>query len=66
MFYVRAADIVAAHKGGYYMEGMCEACIGCRESWSAASDESCHEYCDKFKEWQEKREAVVSESKNHS
>jgi hypothetical protein len=47
------------------MEGYCEACINCKKAWSAASDESCHNYCDEFKKWKEEREGILSESKNH-
>ena len=31
----------------------CGACINCKEAWSAQSDLSCHDFCDKFKKWRE-------------
>ena len=32
----------------------CEKCIGCRETWSAGIDSSCHEHCDDYQEWKNK------------
>ena len=29
----------------------CEACINCTEAWSAQSNLSCHDFCDKYQEW---------------
>ena len=33
----------------------CEACIECKDSWSAGMDVSCHDACDKFQEWEKER-----------
>ena len=33
----------------------CEACIDCKDSWSAGMDLSCHDACDKFNEWEKER-----------
>jgi hypothetical protein len=43
----------------------CKDCINCRETWSAGGDLSCHDTCDKFKQWKEEGEGILSESKNH-
>jgi hypothetical protein len=35
------------------MEDYCKDCIGCKKSWSAGMDLSCHDSCEKFKRWKE-------------
>jgi hypothetical protein len=41
------------------MEGRCEDCINCKQTWSAGADLSCHDVCEKFREWKEKGEGIV-------
>jgi len=36
----------------------CRACIDCKDSWSAGMDLSCHDACDKFQEWKERKDDV--------
>ena len=38
----------------------CEACIECKDSWSAGMDVSCHDACDKFQEWEKECKGDVS------
>jgi hypothetical protein len=35
------------------MEDYCKDCIGCKKSWSAGMDLSCHDSCEKFKRWKD-------------
>ena len=34
----------------------CEACIKCDSEYSGGRGTSCHDTCDKFQEWKERRE----------
>ena len=52
MLPARYAGIHNADKEGL-MEDYCNDCIDCNESWSAGGGLSCHEFCEKFKQWKE-------------